>query len=167
MGRGLPMDAARVAWDDPPVEVLQVPWSDPRLGPLFLALWQELDGLYGPNPGTEFAPRDLDRPGTLAFMATTEAPVGCAALVPWREPGVLEVKRMYVVPAARGSGVAQAILRALEAAARARGSTALTLETGTRQPAALALYERAGFVRVPCWGAYARDPLSECYRRAL
>lgn len=161
------MDCERVTRDDAPVEVTEVPWSDPRLAPLFLALWRELDVLYGPNPGTEYRPLDMERPGNQAFLAVAGVPVGCAALVPWHQPDRLEVKRMYVAPSARGSGAAQALLEALAAAARAKGAVALVLETGTRQPAALTAYRRWGFVPIPCWGAFAEDPLSVCFEKRL
>ena len=65
---------------------------------------------------------------------------------------------MYVVPAARGRGVATAVLTGLEDAARSRGWTTLRLETGPRQPEAIALYGRAGYRRTGAFGAYAGDP---------
>jgi GNAT superfamily N-acetyltransferase len=65
-----------------------------------------------------------------------------------------EIKRMYVSPDARGRGIGRAVLAAL-------------LETGLRQGEALALYERAGFSRIPAFGEYASSPLSVCMAKDL
>ncbi len=74
---------------------------------------------------------------------------------------------MYVVPAARGARVGAAILDALEGEARALGVGRLVLETGERQPEALALYRRAGFVAIPRFGEYVGSELSLCMAKAL
>jgi GNAT superfamily N-acetyltransferase len=83
-------------------------------------------------------------------------PVGCGALRPL-EPGAAELKRMYVVPAARGRGISRLLLVALEAEAAAWGWTTLRLETGTRQPAAVGLYTAAGYRPVEAFGHYVTD----------
>jgi putative acetyltransferase len=70
-------------------------------------------------------------------------------------PDFAEVKRMYVREAARGRGVAQALLARIENEARSAGHTLLRLETGDRQIAAMRLYARAGFVRCPAFGTYS------------
>jgi putative acetyltransferase len=69
-----------------------------------------------------------------------------------------EVKRMYVREAVRGRGVAQALLARIEREARESGVALLRLETGIHQPAAIRLYERAGFVRCAAFGPYAAMP---------
>jgi GNAT superfamily N-acetyltransferase len=65
---------------------------------------------------------------------------------------------MYVSPAARGHGVARAILAELEHTAVEAGYGRMVLETGYRQPEALALYQSAGYVDVPDFGYYADEP---------
>lgn len=108
---------------------------------------------------------DLDpaevSPGRGVFLVAYQdgAAIGCGA-VRRIEEGVAEVKRMYVAPGMRGRGVGRALLDALEAEARALGARRLVLETGPRQPEAIALYERAGFVRIPAFGRYRDHPLS-------
>jgi GNAT superfamily N-acetyltransferase len=84
------------------------------------------------------------------FVARLDGrPVGCIALVVHDDlPGVGEVKRLYVDDSARRAGVAQALMSGLEARARERGLTRIVLETGNRQPEAVALYERLGYVVV-------------------
>ena len=78
-----------------------------------------------------------------------------------------EIKRMYVVPHARGTGVATHVLRALESAAVERGWTTLRLETGTAQPDAQRFYEREGYRQIPSFGAYVGSNLSVCYERPV
>ena len=74
--------------------------------------------------------------------------------------GWAEIKRMFVSPAARGRKVGRLLLERLEAIARQKGITALRLETGIRQPEALALYRSAGFQEIEPFGDYRPDPLS-------
>jgi GNAT superfamily N-acetyltransferase len=100
-------------------------------------------------------------PGRGAFLIAYidgEA-AGCGA-VRRIEDGAAEIKRMYVRPAARGRGVGTAILAALEAEARGLGVSRLVLETGERQPEAIALYRRAAFARIPPFGGYDDSPES-------
>jgi GNAT superfamily N-acetyltransferase len=58
---------------------------------------------------------------------------------------VAEIKRMYVVPAARRQGLGRRLLEALEDRARELGYARIRLDTGARQPHAQAMYERAGY----------------------
>ncbi len=78
-----------------------------------------------------------------------------------------ELKRMWVIPQARGLGVSKIILTALEAQARAEGVRTLRLETGAANRAALGLYTRAGFTRCDPFADYRADPLSVFMRKDL
>lgn len=78
-----------------------------------------------------------------------------------------ELKRMYVLPEARGRGLGRQLLEALEAQARALGYRALVLETGVDQLPAVGLYESSGFERIPCYGVYATRAISRCYEKQL
>jgi putative acetyltransferase len=84
--------------------------------------------------------------------------VGCGAVVLGREYG--ELKRMYVLPGSRGQGIGRALLTFLESRASAAGLQALKLETGSRQPEAIDLYSKSGYVRCGPFGDYADDPHS-------
>jgi len=92
--------------------------------------------------------------------------VGCGA-VRFVAPDTAEVKRMYVAPDARGTGIAAELLARLESFAVVQGARRLVLETGELQHAALALYERAGFTQIPCFGEYAASKTSRCYEKTL
>lgn len=78
-----------------------------------------------------------------------------------------ELKRMYVRPRFRGTGLAKLMLEHLANYARGRGIRVLRLETGIHQRAAIDFYESLGFRRIPPFGAYREDPLSRFYERRL
>jgi putative acetyltransferase len=137
---------------------------------LIAARHEELSALYADSREADFVDlptRDLV-PGAGAFLVAwlDGEPVGCGAL---RRLGddQGEVKRMYVAPEARRRGIGRAMLQALEAEARKLGIAALILETGERQPEAIALYRSAGFERCPCWGDYLDSPLAVCLAKPL
>jgi len=100
--------------------------------------------------------------GRLADIA-----VACGALRPMDEPGVVELKRMYVRDSLRGRGFGRAMLAALEEIAVQRRYRTIRLETGGSQPEAIALYESAGYQRIPCYGDHASDPISRCFEKQL
>ncbi|MEV0528358.1 GNAT family N-acetyltransferase [Streptomyces sp. NPDC050439] len=84
------------------------------------------------------------------------------------ELGDAEIKRMYVTPEARGLGLARLILAALENDARAAGRTRMVLETGTKQPEAIALYTSTGYTPAPSkFGHYRFEDLSRCFAKPL
>jgi len=72
----------------------------------------------------------------------------CAGGIKRLPDGACEIKRMYVVPAARKQGVARSLLRALEDAARGLGYRIVRLDTGPLQPHARGLYESEGYVPI-------------------
>ncbi len=78
-----------------------------------------------------------------------------------------EIRRMYVVPSARGLGLSRRLLAALEDEARALGYSLVRLETGKLQAAAIALYVSAGFGPIPRYGPFANDPKSVCFEKRL
>jgi putative acetyltransferase len=148
--------------------VAERPWDDPAGAALRVAQQTELRLRYGPDdhePGPAPSAADVD-----LFLVATDPVAGravaCGALRRLG-PASAEIKRMYVTPAARGSGVATILLRALEEAARDRGWYTLRLETGTAQPEAIRFYEREGYRAIPLFGVYIGSVLSRCYERAL
>ncbi|MGY1436015.1 GNAT family N-acetyltransferase [Streptomyces reniochalinae] len=92
--------------------------------------------------------------------------VGCGGLRLLGD-GVGEVKRMYVEPGRRGTGVAGRVLRTLEEWAAARDWTELRLETGDAQPDAVRFCTRSGYTRIQNFGAYAGRDRSWCLGRRL
>jgi putative acetyltransferase len=102
----------------------------------------------------------LRRPSVTFVVARLGArAVGCGAIVRSRDDWV-EIKRMFVDPAARGQQVGRRLLEKLEEIARESGATALRLETGIKQPEAIGLYRSCGFVEIVPFADYQPDPLS-------
>ena len=108
----------------------------------------------------------LEQPGVTVFVARAGGrALGMAALV--RHGDDLELKRLFVHENARGRGVAGVLLDVLEDHAREGGAPVLRLETGTRSQAAIALYERRGYARIPRFGEYVDSASSVCMALAL
>lgn len=156
----------------PPITIRREELHAAIVQQLIHALDSEVQGRY-PEDGSYFSRLDAEEVaegcgGFFVAYRNGEA-IGCGA-VRGVEPGVMEIKRMYVAPAARGQRVGHAILDALEAEARRLGARRLLLETGPRQAEAIALYERAGFTHIPLYGEYAHSPhphLSTCMGKDL
>jgi GNAT superfamily N-acetyltransferase len=139
-------------------------------GELIRALNAELMARY-PEPGANHFQLDAEEVaegrGGFFIAYIEEKPVGCGA-VRRLESLVAEIKRMYVAPEARGMGIGRQILDALEAEAQKLGARRIVLETGPRQPEAIALYSRAGFLRIPLFGEYLQSPdFSVCMAKDL
>jgi len=99
----------------------------------------------------------LFQPDVRFFVARVDGvAVACGGIA--FHDGYAELKRMYSKPAVRGRGVAKAVLRRLEAEARAAGATLLRIETGLYQADALRFYEGAGFRPCGAFGPYADMP---------
>ena len=138
-----------------------VPYDHPDAGPLIAELQRYFVDRYGEQDLTPVDPAEFAPPRGLFLIAYLDGrAVGCGG---WRvhagpDGPEAELKRMFVAPAARGRGVARAVLAELERTAVSAGYRRMVLETGTRQPEALALYEAAGYVDVPHFGYYAEAP---------
>ncbi|GGD21187.1 GNAT family N-acetyltransferase [Nocardioides daphniae] len=76
-----------------------------------------------------------------------------------------ELKRMYVVEAWRNRGLARAMLAAVEADARTARARSVILETGLKQPEAIALYLSSGYREIPGFGHYAHEEVSRSYAK--
>jgi GNAT superfamily N-acetyltransferase len=125
------------------------PADRPPAADLIAAMVAEMAILYGPIdvPGMPTAtPGDFAPPHGTFLVGFDDAgtPV-CAGGVKRLDDHAAEIKRMYVVPAARGRGLARVLLGALEDAARAIGYGTVRLDTGALQPHAQALYASAGY----------------------
>ena len=117
--------------------------------------------------GVALSTDELMIPGAVFVVARRDGKaVGCGAIRAL-ETGVAEVKRMFVVVDARGHGIGRAVLSQLEILAREMGYAKLRLETGLKQPEAIALYKKAGYEPYPCYGPYATNPLSVCFEKTL
>ena len=137
------------------VERATTPSDDVRS--LIAELEDNLAAEYPPEQRHGLALDAIFQPHVQFFVARVDgAAVGCAGVALFAD--LAEVKRMYVRPAARGRGIAEALLARIEAVTRDAGLARLCLETGDRQVAAIRLYGRAGFSRCGAFGGYAALP---------
>lgn len=92
--------------------------------------------------------------------------VGCGAFKRHDESTV-EIKRMYTRPEVRGKGIASKILNELETWAKQEHYEMAILETGIRQPEAIALYHKCGYIQIPNYGQYEGVKNSLCFQKQL
>ena len=95
-----------------------------------------------------------------------DRPVGCGAIKEYA-PAIMEVKRMYTAPGSRGRGIASQVLNALEIWAAELSYEKCILETGKKQPEAIALYQKNGYHLIPNYGQYAEIENSLCFEKHL
>jgi GNAT superfamily N-acetyltransferase len=144
------------------VELRTAPPTDPDVLALTTAQQAELAALYGENQPLVALHSDI----AFTLLALDGSPVGCVGLQPVA-PGLGEIKRMYVAPAARGWGLSRVLLDAVESQARSVGLTNLRLETGTRQVEAIALYTNHGYRPTPPYPPFENDSASRCFAKDL
>jgi GNAT superfamily N-acetyltransferase len=145
--------------------------AEPPGTDLIAATLREGDERYGAEDEPDgFAADQLAAPDGVFLLAWRgRSAVGCGGIRRRADfdDATGEIKRMYVAPEARQQGVARVILRELEAAAVQLGYRRLVLETGTKQPEALALYQGAGYERIEPYGLYKDSPLTRCFAKEL
>jgi GNAT superfamily N-acetyltransferase len=139
------------------VRVESADWDDPDVQRLAGDQQTEIRARYGGKEEPGSPPSAADVSVVVVARDDDGTALGCGALRELGE-GAAEVKRMYVVPSARGRGVSKAVLSGLEDAARERGWTTLRLETGPLQPEAVGLYATSGYRAIAAFGGYAADP---------
>ncbi len=138
--------------------------------PDFIALVKMLDADLAVRDGADtifYAPlnkTDAIRHVIVAYE--NEQPVGCGAIREF-DAGSMEVKRMFTLPATRGKGVATRVLNELQNWSKELGYEKCILETGKRQPEAIALYLKNGFVIIPNYGKYVGIENSVCFEKVL
>jgi GNAT superfamily N-acetyltransferase len=135
-----------------------VAYDHPDAAALIAEVQQEYVVRYGEEDLTPVDPAQFAPPNGLFLVAYLDgAPMACGG---WRVhgDGEAELKRMYVSLAARGRGLARAVLAELERTAAEAGNRRMVLETGLMQPEAIALYTSSGYVEVPRFGFYAEAP---------
>lgn len=152
------------------IEIRVVRYGSPVAQRLVTDALADLAARYGGSgDDTPVDPADFDPPnGTFLVAYLDGVPVGCGG---WRSHGpdgeIAELKRMYTAPAARGRGVGRTVLAALERSAWEHGRKRMILECGTRQPEAIAMYERCGYERIEDFGYYRGSPEVRSYGKDL
>jgi GNAT superfamily N-acetyltransferase len=150
------------------VELFTTAYSHPDAQKLIAELQQVYVVRYGDVDATPVDPAEFAAPeGYFAVGYVDNIPVACGG---WRHHpamGGVEIKRMYVIDGYRGRGLSRAVLAHLEETARAAGHRRMVLETGAKQPEAIALYTSSGYTEIEKYGVYKNEPDSVCYAKAL
>jgi GNAT superfamily N-acetyltransferase len=134
------------------------PYDDADVARLVEQVQAEYVLRYGGPDETVVDPGDFSPPAGLFLVGLLDGvPVASGG---WRRKGAegAEIKRMYVSASVRRRGLARRMLEALEQTAAEAGIARIVLNTGLAQPEAIALYEQAGYTRVPGFGRYACHP---------
>ena len=95
-----------------------------------------------------------------------EKSVSCGAIKEF-SPNTMEVKRMYTLPEFRGKGIATKVLIELEKWTKELGYEMCILETGKKQPEAIALYKKTGYKLIPNYGQYEKAENSVCFKKEI
>jgi GNAT superfamily N-acetyltransferase len=155
-----------------------VSWDDPRAVELRRRMDAEMTVRYS-NPGAPPEPVEItarrnaslavdpaDVRATVLVLDGDGTPIAHAALRELR--GDWEVKRVIVAEGARGRGIGRVLMGQLEQIAREAGVARLILQTGNRQPDAVALYEKIGYTPIPIYEPYIETiPFSLCYEKVV
>ncbi|POX57036.1 GNAT family N-acetyltransferase [Streptomyces sp. Ru71] len=156
--------------------IRRVPFDHPDAVKLNDEVQAEYHERYGDGgDATQLDASDFEPPNGVYLIAydADDRPVATGG---WRRQdaneegnrdGDAELKRMFVVADMRGRGLARRILAALEEDARAAGRIRMVLETGTKQPEAIALYTSCGYEPCEKFGYYRFHEDSRCFARAL
>ncbi|WP_028809660.1 GNAT family N-acetyltransferase [Streptomyces sp. 351MFTsu5.1] len=156
--------------------IRRVPFDHPDAVKLNDQVQAEYHVRYGDGgDATELAPADFEPPNGVYLIAydALDSPVATGG---WRAQdangeghldGDAELKRMYVIEQMRGRGLARRVLSALEEDARAAGRLRMVLETGTKQPEAIALYTSSGYEPCAKFGYYRHYEDSRCFAKPL
>ncbi|HEX8497976.1 MAG TPA: GNAT family N-acetyltransferase [Actinomycetales bacterium] len=142
----------------PSFQLLEVSMDDVAVEPLLAGLAAEYTARYGAAISAEVMAEltadELAPPGggfvVLQDRGVTVAGGGLRGI----GEGRCELKRMWTAPTHRRRGLAAQVVRALEDLASRRGYHVVRLETGPRQPEAIAAYARLGYTRIPVYGGY-------------
>ena len=108
----------------------------------------------------------IDKIKYVAVAYKNDKPVSCGAIKEYSS-NTMEVKRMYTLPESRGKGIATRVLIELEKWTKELGYKNCILETGKKQPEAIALYKKNGYNLIPNFGQYAGVDNSICFKKEI
>ncbi len=138
--------------------------------PEFLKLVKLLDASLAKSDGDmhEFYNQfnGLENIHHVVVFYSEENPIACGALKKFN-PTTAEIKRMFTEVAYRGKGIGSQVLLELETWAKELKFTACVLETGKRQPDAIGLYKKNGYLQIPNYGPYEGKENSVCFQKTL
>ena len=136
----------------------------------FITLVRQLDVELATIDGDEHSfyaqYNKIDKINHVIIAYENELPIACGAIKQFSE-NTMEVKRKYTLASYRGKGIASGVLIQLEKWAAEMNYSHCILETGIRQPDAIRLYGKNGYLPIPNYGQYAGVENSRCFEKAL
>ncbi|MFO6451620.1 MULTISPECIES: GNAT family N-acetyltransferase [unclassified Aeromicrobium] len=146
-------------------EIVEVDFMDPRVFDLRARMGTEMSDLYG-RVRHGVSAEEITADSVLACLLALDGdrPVGTVSLRRLRD--LVEIKRMFLLPETRGTGLAARLLAAIEDRAR-EVTDRVVLHTGERQRAAIALYARSGYEPIDIYPPYDQVPESLCFAKRL
>ena len=125
-------------------------------------------------PGTAYYDEALDRlseyyrrPGRAYFVLLQDgAAVGGIGLAEFRGD-CCELQKLYLADAVKGRGLGYALIRRVEAEARALGYRSIYLETHTNLAAAIHVYERCGYRQIPRPAGVVHSTMNRFFQKQL
>lgn len=138
------------------IKIRPVRYGSPAAQRLVEAIFEDQVERYGGRDESHVEAIEFDPPDGGFLLAYADGvPVGC---VGWRSldegEEIAELKRLYSVPEVRNQGVATRLIAAIEENAREHGRKRIVLETGLKQPEAIALYRKLGYEPIEHFGHY-------------
>lgn len=148
------------------VKIVRTDWEDQN----FIKLVNLLDGYLADMDGAEHSFyaqfNKIDKIKHVVVAYDEAEPVSCGAMREYAS-GTMEIKRMYTSPGNRGKGIATMVLAELEKWAIELSYEKCLLETGKRQPEAVRLYQKNGYIIIPNYGQYVGMDNSVCFEKKL
>ncbi len=148
------------------ISIIRTDSTNPDFQKLVKALDSELAIRDGEEHGFYSQYNKIDAIKQAIVLYQGPKAVACGAIKPYSETSA-EVKRMYTLPEYRGKGLAAHVLNELEQWAAQLGFEKCILETGIRQPEAIALYKKCGYTLIPNYGQYAGVANSVCFEKSV
>lgn len=108
----------------------------------------------------------IDTLKNVVVVYENDTPISCGAIKEY-SPDTMEVKRMFTLPGSRGKGIATKVLTELEIWATELHYERCILETGKRQPEAIALYKKNGYKLIANYGQYSGIENSLCFEKEM
>lgn len=136
----------------------------------FIKLVKHLDADLAVRDGNDHAFYNqfnkIDNIKYVVIAYENEKPISCGAIKEY-SPNIMEIKRMFTIPGSRGNGIASRVLGELEKWAAELSHKKCILETGKKQPEAIALYKKNGYSLMPNYGQYAEIENSLCFEKQI
>ena len=143
-----------------PLRFAVVPTAHPDARRMLAAYFSEIRTRFSMDVSRQANAEDMDPPGGRFVVAYEhDTPVASGGIRTW-EPGVCEIKRMFVSPGSRRHGYGRAVLEALERTAREAGFRRIVLDTMGSHTEAMTLYDGSGYARV---AAYNENPYASAW----